>query len=54
MCQLVKNLLNSMKEQGGKPGDSINEKLPKLDEETKRKTDLVYCFVEGENPPKPS
>ncbi len=29
-----------MRKQGGKIGDSINEKPPKLDEKTRRKTDL--------------
>ncbi len=29
-----------MRKQGGKPGDSIDEKPPKLDEEMRRKTDL--------------
>ena len=40
-----------------KIGDSINEKLLKLDEKTRKKTDhlyFVYCFVEGEKSPKPS
>ncbi len=35
-----KNLLNSMRKQGEKTEDSINEKPPKLDEEMRRKTDL--------------
>ncbi len=29
-----------MKERGGKTGDSIDKKPPKLNEETRRKTDL--------------
>ncbi len=29
-----------MRKQGGKTGGSIDEKRPKLDEETRRKTDL--------------
>ena len=31
-----------MRKRGGKTGDSINEKLPKLNEETKKKTDHLY------------
>ena len=37
-----------MRKQGEKPEDSINEKLPKLDKETKKKTDdllLAYLLV---------
>ena len=32
-----------MRKRGGKTGDLIDEKPPKLDEETRRKTD--HCFV---------
>ncbi len=35
-----------MKKQGGKTGDSINEKPPKPDEETRRKTDHLLAKVE--------
>ena len=31
-----------MKKRGRKTGNSITEKLPKLDEETKRKTNHLY------------
>ncbi len=41
-----------MKKRGGKTEDLINKKPPKLDEETRRKTD--HLFVEGEKLPKPS
>ncbi len=32
-----------MKKQGGKTGDSINKKPPKLDEETRKKTDHSFA-----------
>ncbi len=41
-----------MKKQGKKIGDLIDEKSPKLDEKTRRKTD--HLFVESEKPLKPS
>ncbi len=41
MCvQLVKKPSNLMRKRGGKIEGLIDEKPPKLDEETKRKTDL--------------
>ena len=49
-----------MKKQREKPGkiaSSIDEKPPKLDEETRRKTNylmLYILFCRGEKPPKPS
>ena len=46
-----KNLLNSIRKRGEKTGDSIDEKPPKLDKKTRRKTDhLVLC--QGWKPPK--
>ena len=35
-----------MRKQGRKTGDSINEKLPKLDEKTRRKTDHLYIALQ--------
>ncbi len=43
-----------MRKRGEKTGDSIDKKPPKLDEETKRKTNLVHCFAADDKPPKPS
>ncbi len=43
--QLVKNLLNLMRKRGRKPGETINEKPSKLNEETRKKTDhLLFCI----------
>ncbi len=44
MYQLIKNLLNLIKKQEEKPGDSIDKKLLKLDKEIKKKADyLLLC-----------
>ena len=42
-----------MKKRGGKTGVSIYKKSPKLDEETRKKSNhlmLYICFIEGEKP----
>ena len=39
-----------MKKWGGKTGDSIDEKPPKLNQETRRKPIIYYYFVRGKKP----
>ena len=41
-----------MRKQGKKSKDLINQKLFKLDEEMKRKTDHLLLLAEGKKPPK--
>ncbi len=55
MFNWQKNLLNLMRKQEGKTKGLINKKPPKLNEETKRKTDLqgLKLFIKGEKSEKP-
>ena len=53
VCQLVKNLLNSMKKRGRKSETLINEKPSNLMRK-KRGKPIICCFVGSEKALKPS
>ena len=46
---ISENLQNSIRKQRRERDALIDEKLSKLDEKIRRKTNNLYCFVEGEN-----